>query len=1147
MKPPCQRYSFVSWNIHDAHSRIEGNKLESSHFLSATSDAHFICLQETKRPVKMEGFRCFNNNRAKSNSGGVCIAVRNDLAKWASPVSCSHPDIISLRIRDYVLGVETLLICAYDSPDASSYKKSGKGTGDQVTEVIGDLIAELGLPAIVLGDFNARLGNKARNEHAAMQPELGNEKSSPLAHLSCPRLANLPERSCEDSKENAKGTAFLEMVRTQGLVIANGRTVGDIFGATTCIRPNGTSTVDYCCMDIDLYELVDSFSVADLHPISDHRPLKLAIMPLREQQIPNVPTQVVNFSLAPAGYVWERDGCTSSSKFLLQQMEPNVQEHLQTLLKRPLNSREDVHELNNLTSALLGEIADETLKRRQASKRSNPWYDKDCRKAKRVLDKSCKKLSKNYSDAQARQSYHSAKRRYRNVTRRKKSNYLWRLNKKICEQNPRQINWPGLKRLKNETSSNINFDTADLHNFYRFFKDLYSTKCTKTANEHPSPDTELAARDEETANQLSNPISMAEMTSGIEELKTGKSPSLDQVTNEMLRCSSKDLKAVILKLFNGCLSVGCYPWNESVVTVLHKKGPTENPDNYRAITLGSCVGKLYSSILLKRLALFRSKVCPDTPNQQGFAKGGQTNDHVLVLKTILEKYLKKKKQRVIACFVDYRKAFDKVCRVALLKKLSLMGVCGGFFSSITDMYENSSSSIRLSGIVSESFLVQIGTEQGHPLSPEFFKMFLDEMSRLLNNMPGAFPELAGTQINHLLWADDIVLLALERSSMENLLNVLGDYATKWEMEINTDKTKVLLFNPSGRLLKDSHHYSLLGTTLQSVKEYTYLGIVFTANGNMKAAINNLATKGTKAVYALRKAVNGDALSGLTAFKLFDALIVPILTYGCPVWLPSTEAARAVLETSSDTKTFMRRMTADPFERVHLKFIKWVLGVHKKATNSACLGETGRVPLSIAVLQQANNYFSRVMSKLNDSESLLGLAAKEQKDLRLDWFNFWSNAKTREAMDQHMVSHWEALRRTQSKLSFFNSVKRSYEFEDYLALRRADRKEVTKLRISAHDLRVETSRYCLGIPTSCRFCCDDNERQLLDNLPFSDPIKETEEHVIAHCGTYTTFRDKLPASLLSAINNRDFISLFSKPHCKQLNRFLASSRRTREPQ
>ena len=142
----------------------------------------------------------------------------------------------------------------------------------------------------------------------------------------------------------------------------------------------------------------------------------------------------------------------------------------------------------------------------------------------------------------------------------------------------------------------------------------------------------------------------------------------------------------VLHLFNQCLLHGAYPWITSLVTPLHKKGDTYNPNNYLAIAVTSNLGKLFSSILLMRLIAFRSMTNPDTPNQLGFCKNAQTADHTLTLTTVINKYVTRRKERIYSSFVDFAKAFDSVCREALLHKLWKMGIQGRFVKLIEKMY-----------------------------------------------------------------------------------------------------------------------------------------------------------------------------------------------------------------------------------------------------------------------------------------------------------------------------------------------------------------------------------------------------------------------------------------------------------------------------
>ena len=76
----------------------------------------------------------------------------------------------------------------------------------------------------------------------------------------------------------------------------------------------------------------------------------------------------------------------------------------------------------------------------------------------------------------------------------------------------------------------------------------------------------------------------------------------------------------------------------SPLSNLHKKGNKSDPDNYRAIAVGSVIGKLFSTILLERLIKYRLKFNPDPPNQLGFTKNAQTYDHIFTMQTIASKY-----------------------------------------------------------------------------------------------------------------------------------------------------------------------------------------------------------------------------------------------------------------------------------------------------------------------------------------------------------------------------------------------------------------------------------------------------------------------------------------------------------------------------
>ena len=86
----------------------------------------------------------------------------------------------------------------------------------------------------------------------------------------------LPSRNSQDTKLiNKRGKEFLDMCRANDLAIANGRSVGDLFGNYTCHQKRGSSVVDYLLTPCQNLQNILEFKVGDLHPLlSDHYPIE---------------------------------------------------------------------------------------------------------------------------------------------------------------------------------------------------------------------------------------------------------------------------------------------------------------------------------------------------------------------------------------------------------------------------------------------------------------------------------------------------------------------------------------------------------------------------------------------------------------------------------------------------------------------------------------------------------------------------------------------------------------------------------------------------------------------------------------------------------------------------------------------------------
>ena len=287
---------------------------------------------------------------------------------------------------------------------------------------------------------------------------------------------------------------------------------------------------------------------------------------------------------------------------------------------------------------------------------------------------------------------------------------------------------------------------------------------------------------------LNNPISESELSNAISNLKTGKSCSSDKIASEMLKNLNPLGFKATLKFFNHTLNCGLYPWHTSIITPIHKCGNHTCPDNYRAIGVGSCMSKLFSSIMLDRFLKFKNLYFPDPKEQLGFSKGAQTNDHIFTLKTVIDKYTKVNKVPLYTCFVDLKKAFDTVNRELLLHKISCLGISGNFFNVLSDMYKNSNAHIKFSTLLSPSIKIDKGTEQGHPLSADLFKIYIQDLSSLLK-CNSDYPTLLNEIVSHLLWADDLVLLSLTASGLEANIDILLSFYKIMVWKLTLKKTK----------------------------------------------------------------------------------------------------------------------------------------------------------------------------------------------------------------------------------------------------------------------------------------------------------------------------------------------------------------------
>ena len=141
---------------------------------------------------------------------------------------------------------------------------------------------------------------------------------------------------------------------------------------------------------------------------------------------------------------------------------------------------------------------------------------------------------------------------------------------------------------------------------------------------------------------------------------------------------------------------------------------------------------------------------------------------IAVLRNVTLEYTKKSTP-LYTCFMDMSKAFHKVCHSQLFNLMLERGVPGHMVSILQYWYKNQKMNVRWGNKISEEFSVSCGVKQWSILSPHLFNLYIDGLAEKLNKHKiGCVVD--NRIINHLIYADDIVLFCPSLAGLQLLVN-----------------------------------------------------------------------------------------------------------------------------------------------------------------------------------------------------------------------------------------------------------------------------------------------------------------------------------------------------------------------------------------
>ncbi len=965
----------------------------------------------------MPGFRVWQLCRtgALRRSGGVAVLVREGLpvraCMWQPPSQpqTPSPHHMWVRLDGPIFSKPLFLAAAYLPPYRSKYGCNSPADLADFFTLLGDEVAEAcatpgGAHVLLAGDWNGHTAAEPDSaDHSALlraaydhSGEFGEEVLLPCAEAAAaapaPRASRCNAAVCE------QGRALLQFCQVSGLLIANGRLPGDTPAQPTF---QSGSVIDYF---IGSPSLLQAASLRVLPPIPEyrqHHPLALQLAPPavdaagiaagradpESEGCGPPPTFAAPLRLKP-------DRLSSFADELAAPANAAALRHLAAAASSdPLQAATQLHTVLYEAAAAVFPAASGSSRHsrggsspQQLRRRHQPWFDAECEAARRQLRLQLQlAAASGQAPHLARELTRAAHGSFQRLRRRKAAEWQRQQGSallKLQRLDPRAF----FKRWRQRQAANpIPAATWRRHfvdlQLKRIFKPTTGaaapaaapvaaapaaaagTAAAAAGSAPASPDSSLPPP---APSELDGDITQADVAAALKKLSPG-SASLGPLKAALIQAGKTALLPVLACLFTAVFRSGAFPpeWALGAITPIHKKGDTADPNNYRGITVGHILGKLYALALNTRLTTWLEASGRRARGQAGFRPGRGTIDNCFILRALVER-ARSRGVRVYCCAVDFEKAFDSVDRSLLWGALRRAGVEGTMLQAIQAMYADVPVCVRTAEGLSGCFQSTLGVKQGCPLSPLLFGVFLDDWEGHLQAAVGGsadLPRLAGRLVPPLLFADDMLLISLSAAGLQAQLHCLQAYCDAKRLTVNTAKTQVMVLRPGGGSGKPAagETFTYAGKPLDAVRSVKYLGLTLSQLSKGRgwgSCADVLADAGRRAMFAMRRrAWELGASSVAQQCSLFDVFVTPVLSYGCEVWGPD----------------LLMQPHSTSVERVHRWFCRRVQGLPPQVTSAVSLAELGRWPLHLRWVRQLARFWNRLQTSMAEPDSPLGWA------------------------------------------------------------------------------------------------------------------------------------------------------------------------------
>ena len=347
----------------------------------------------------------------------------------------------------------------------------------------------------------------------------------------------------------------------------------------------------------------------------------------------------------------------------------------------------------------------------------------------------------------------------------------------------------------------------------------------------------------------------------INQLKKNKSAGPDKIINEMIVNSPQEITECITNIYTACIyhEYTPTPWKLANAAIIAKPGKTDysHVKSYRIISLTSRLLKLLETIILWHFQEDLKIESALNPNQYGFRSGHSTD---VILSKVVNKIQASLKhgESTMGIFLDIQGAFDNLPHSTIKEALEKTPAKGNVSNWIINMISSRCIALELAGehVVRST---SKGCPQGVVLSTFLWNLVVND---LLHSFKG--------YENLLAYADDLLLLqsgsdkqTVIETTEKHLENIIKWCQSKG-LEISQVKTQVIFWTRNKNIHKPKT-FKIKDTIIDIVSSTKYLGVIIDEHLNWKDHINQQIKKAK------------------TILWIYNAIILPKISYGCSVW------------------------------------------------------------------------------------------------------------------------------------------------------------------------------------------------------------------------------------------------------------------------